>query len=257
MPSLGQLEQREHVVTLVGVPSAARRQRDEAEDRRQDEDAGKARELARGDAGEGAAIGCHAGQAREGSTAAAVANAASSPGSAPGSSSASSAGALLAPPRRSGERLGRQRIERPSGGEVECPGHVHGVVALVHARRLEVVRDAAEARVQEQSAEALRADLAGPDMLVPIRYASRGRSACRSGGPSPAGRSRSAHRSDRSGRRPHPARRFGSPHPRHARHRCRSRRVGRAPRKSRSPRRCPRAPRLSSPSSRRRPPSSR
>ena len=67
-----------------------------------------------------------------------------------------------------GERLGRQGIEGPSGGEVEGAGDVDGVVALVHAGRLEVVRGAAKARVQQQPAEALRADLAGPDVLVPV-----------------------------------------------------------------------------------------
>ena len=129
-----------------------------------------------------------------------------------------------------GERLGRERRERPARGEVVRPGDVDRVVALVHAGRLEVVRDVPEVGVAEQAARAR------PRRSGRRRRARDGRSASRAPDRESlrwtiSSRSRPiARRSGRRHRRPRRRCRSRSPRPRRAPCRGRSRAArGRSP----------------------------
>ena len=82
------------------------------------------------------------------------------------------------PPR---ERLpGRRRpagqaLERLAGGDVVRPPDVDLVVALVHARRLDVVGHVGQPRMGEPALDPGHADLAGPQVLVAVEPAAERR----------------------------------------------------------------------------------
>ena len=115
----GRGPQDEHVVALVGVPGAPRREVRQAQHARR---------------APGARAGPRARSPGDRRRAGATAPAVTTPLRRRGSG-----GPVRARLPRDRQRLGRQVGERPPGRQVAGPGHVDRVVALVHAGRLEVV----------------------------------------------------------------------------------------------------------------------